>query len=81
MTAPAGQMADLRVRLFETAREAGFSAIGICAPDAIPGAAGRLAAFVAGGRHGQMGWMAERTAWRGDPTALRPEARSVVMLS
>jgi epoxyqueuosine reductase len=28
-----------------------------------------------------MGWMAERTKWRGDPTALWPEARSVVMLA
>ncbi len=28
-----------------------------------------------------MGWMAERMGWRGDPTALWPEARSVVMLA
>lgn len=28
-----------------------------------------------------MAWMAERTAWRGDPTALWPAARSVVMLA
>jgi epoxyqueuosine reductase len=28
-----------------------------------------------------MGWMAERMAWRGDPAALWPEARSVVMLA
>ena len=28
-----------------------------------------------------MGWMAERTGWRGDPSALWPEARSVVMLA
>ncbi|MCC5972832.1 MAG: tRNA epoxyqueuosine(34) reductase QueG, partial [Rubellimicrobium sp.] len=33
------------------------------------------------GRHGQMGWMAERMGWRGDPAALWPEARSVVMLA
>ncbi|MGP1357729.1 QueG-associated DUF1730 domain-containing protein, partial [Roseicyclus sp.] len=55
--------------------------MGICRPDAIPEAAGRLAAFVAEGRHGQMGWMAERMNWRGDPGALWPEARSVVMLA
>jgi monofunctional biosynthetic peptidoglycan transglycosylase len=41
----------------------------------------RLAAFVDRGYHGQMGWMAERMAWRGDPTALWPEARSVIMLA
>ncbi|SHF09929.1 epoxyqueuosine reductase [Loktanella atrilutea] len=59
----------------------GFAKIGICRPDAVPEAAARLAAFVDAGRHGQMGWMAERMAWRGDPTALWPEARSVIMLA
>ncbi|HPD90816.1 MAG: tRNA epoxyqueuosine(34) reductase QueG [Rhodobacter sp.] len=59
----------------------GFSAMGVTRPDAIPEAAGRLARFVAEGRHGQMGWMAERMTWRGDPAALWPEARSVVMLA
>ena len=55
--------------------------MGICRPDAIPQAASRLAAFVDTGRHGQMGWMAERMHWRGDPRLLWPEARSVVMLA
>ncbi len=59
----------------------GFAAVGICAPGAIPEAAGRLAAFVAEGRHGQMAWMAERMNWRGDPEALWPAARSVIMLA
>ena len=68
-----------RVKL--RAREEGFAAAGICAPGAIPEAAGRLAAFVAAGRHGEMRWMAERMAWRGDPQALWPEARSVIMLA
>jgi len=68
-------------RLKAQALEEGFSACGICAPDAIPQAAGRLAAFVAAGRHGRMGWMAERMGWRGSPAALWPDARSVVMLA
>ncbi|MFO1105640.1 MAG: tRNA epoxyqueuosine(34) reductase QueG [Amaricoccus sp.] len=59
----------------------GFSACGICAPDAIPQAAPRLRGFLAAGHHGAMRWMADREAWRGDPTALWPEARSVVMLA
>jgi len=63
------------------ALEAGFSAMGVCRPDAIPEAKERLARFVAEGRHGQMGWMAERLNWRGDPAALWPEARSVIMLA
>jgi epoxyqueuosine reductase len=71
----------LKARLTAQARAEGFAAIGICAPTAISAAAGRLAEFVAAGRHGQMGWMAERMAWRGDPAALWPEARSVIMLA
>ncbi|MFN3722741.1 MAG: tRNA epoxyqueuosine(34) reductase QueG [Paracoccaceae bacterium] len=72
---------DLKARLTTRALEEGFSAIRITAPDAIPQAAARLADFVAQGRHGQMGWMAERMGWRGDPAALWPEARSVLMLA
>ncbi|MGB3280380.1 MAG: tRNA epoxyqueuosine(34) reductase QueG [Pseudorhodobacter sp.] len=59
----------------------GFSAMGICAPDATPDTAGRLSEFVALGRHGQMGWMAERMGWRGSAAALWPEAKSVIMLA
>ncbi|SMY09376.1 tRNA epoxyqueuosine(34) reductase QueG [Flavimaricola marinus] len=71
----------LKQELFSFALDAGFSKAGVCRPDAAPELAGRLAAFVDAGRHGQMGWMAERMAWRGDPTALWPEARSVIMLA
>jgi epoxyqueuosine reductase len=39
-----------------------------------------LEAFVTAGYHGQMGWMEERMSWRGDPSALWPEARSVIVL-
>ncbi len=55
--------------------------MGVCRPDAIPYASERLSGFVGNGYHGQMAWMAERMAWRGDPTALWPEARSVIMLA
>jgi epoxyqueuosine reductase len=71
----------LKEDLVAYALGAGFSKVGVCRPDAVPEAAERLAAFVAAGRHGQMGWMAERMGWRGDPAALWPEARSVVMLA
>ncbi|MEZ5753251.1 MAG: tRNA epoxyqueuosine(34) reductase QueG [Paracoccaceae bacterium] len=72
---------SLKERLEAQARAEGFAAMGICAPGAVPEAAGRLAAFLAEGRHGQMSWMAERVAWRGDASALWPEARSVIMLA
>ena len=68
-------------QLVARALEEGFVKVGICRPDAVPEAAGRLRAYLDAGRHGQMGWMAEREAWRGSAAALWPEARSVVMLA
>ena len=71
----------LKASLIEKATAEGFASIGICRPDVVPEIAERLESFVAHGRHGQMGWMAERMNWRGNPTALWPEARSVIMLA
>ncbi|RYG91235.1 tRNA epoxyqueuosine(34) reductase QueG [Loktanella sp. IMCC34160] len=71
----------MKARLQDYARETGFAAMGVCRPDAVPQIAGRLQDFVDKGRHGQMGWMAERMHWRGNPAALWPEARSVIMLA
>lgn len=72
---------SLTERVKREALAVGFSDVGICKPGAIPEAAKRLNAFVDAGFHGQMGWMAERMAWRGAPSALWPEARSVIMLA
>ena len=55
--------------------------MGVCRPDAIPEAMARLEGFLDKDYHGQMGWMAERKHWRGDPTVLWPEAKSVIMLA
>ena len=64
--------AALKERLVAQAGAEGFSKCRVTRPDAIPEAAGRLRAFVNAGRHGQMGWMAERMGWRGDPATLWP---------
>ena len=39
-----------------------------------------LREFIARGYHGDMGWLAGTAARRGDPQALWPEARTVVVL-
>jgi epoxyqueuosine reductase len=70
----------LRQKIDRWAGELGFDAIGVAAPDAVPEAAGRLAEFVARGRHGTMHWMAETAERRGSPLALWKEVRSVIML-
>ena len=72
---------DLKQKLEAQAIAEGFSKMRICAPDAVPEAAGHLRDFLAQGRQGQMGWMADRADWRGDPAALWPQARSVIMLA
>jgi len=71
----------IRVRLDRKARDLGFAGSRVTSPGAIPEAAERLAAFVEKGRHGDMGWMAERMDWRGNPAALWREARSVILLA
>lgn len=74
-------MTGLAARIKVRALDEGFTAARICRPDAVPEVMARLKAFVDAGRHGQMHWMAERMHWRGDPAALWPEARSVIMLA
>lgn len=71
----------LKTRLIAQALSEGFVSCRICRPWDAPEVPERLAAFVEAGYHGQMGWMAERMHWRGDPAALWPEAKSVIMLA
>ena len=73
--------ADLKTRLIAEATEAGFAMARVCDPDAVPDVPARLTAFLEAGRHGQMSWLEDRATWRGDPSALWPEARSVIMLA
>jgi len=62
------------------ARQEGFAIARIAPADAIPEAPARLQAWLEAGHHGEMGWMAERLAERGDPRRLWSDVRSVVML-
>jgi epoxyqueuosine reductase len=43
-------------------------------------AAARLSEFLAAGRHGEMGWMAETAERRAHPRAMWPQARSAIVL-
>jgi epoxyqueuosine reductase len=64
----------------EKALALGFDAVGFAPASLGADARGRLADFLAEGRHGDMGWMKDRAEQRGDPKALWPEARSVICL-
>ncbi|MEP0563620.1 MAG: tRNA epoxyqueuosine(34) reductase QueG [Paracoccaceae bacterium] len=72
---------ELKAALVAEASEAGFAVARVCRPSAIPDVPARLEAFLKAEYHGQMGWLAERAHWRSDPSALWPEARSVIMLA
>ncbi|WP_204112646.1 tRNA epoxyqueuosine(34) reductase QueG [Shimia biformata] len=72
---------NLKARIEEEARAIGFDLARVCRPDAVRHVGADLAEFLDAGHHGQMGWLAERTHWRGDPSVLWPEARSVIMLA
>ncbi|MEQ9329988.1 tRNA epoxyqueuosine(34) reductase QueG [Thalassobaculum sp.] len=70
---------DLATRIKAEARSLGFDAVGI-APAAVGAREqARLDAFVAGGEHGGMTWMADTAERRRDPAALWPDARSVIV--
>ena len=71
----------LKSEVVAQAEALGFAAVGVCRPDAIPKAAGRLATALADGHHGTMAWLEARSHWRGAPDVLWPEARSVIMLA
>jgi epoxyqueuosine reductase len=72
--------ARLKTMLQQAAREHGFDAIGVTRPDAAPQAKARLQQFLAEGAHGDMIWMETTAKRRGDPRALWPDVRSIVML-
>lgn len=71
----------LKDKLVAQALAEGFVSCRVCRPWDVPQVPARLEAFLEAGYHGQMGWMAERTHWRGNPAALWSEARSVIMLA
>ena len=73
-------MTSLKARIFDKARELGFSAWGIARADAAPEAGERLKQWIAAGNHGEMGWMEQRAEQRASPQGLWPEAKSVIAL-
>jgi len=58
----------------------GFDAVGFTEARLADSAREDLAAFLARGYHGEMGWLAAHAERRGDPRTLWSEARSVVVL-
>ncbi|MEZ5763174.1 MAG: tRNA epoxyqueuosine(34) reductase QueG [Xanthobacteraceae bacterium] len=70
----------LRNIIADEARDLGFDAMGIVAPEAIPEALPRLRQFLDEGAQGEMGWLANDPERRAVPRNLWSEVRSIVML-
>ena len=81
MRTSSSDQAKLRRLIDREARRAGFDAVAITTPGAIPQAPARLADFVAAGYHGSMGWIAETLERRADPSVLWPDVRSIIVLA
>jgi epoxyqueuosine reductase len=71
----------LRQMIDREARLAGFDAVAVVSPDAIPLAPARLAEFVSDGFHGSMGWIEETMLRRASPRTLWPDVRSIIVLA
>jgi epoxyqueuosine reductase len=70
----------VKAAIRDKAMALGFDAVGFAPAQLGAKTAERLADFIAAGQHGEMAWLAERTAERSDPATLWPEARSVICL-
>ena len=75
-----GMAQTLKARIAEEAKALGFDAVRFTSADAVEGAGDALDAFLAEGRHGDMGWLDGTAPRRKSPRALWPEARSVILL-
>ena len=73
-------MASLEEQIREYARKLGFVACGFARADAAPEAGPNLMRWLDEGRHGSMDWMGARAHQRVTPTALWPDAKSVIAL-
>ncbi len=65
----------------EQALTLGFDAVGFAPAALSETARENLGSFLEAGYHGDMGWLADNAARRGDPVTLWPEARSVIVLA
>src|SRR5262252_8114643 len=70
----------VRESIRDRALACGFEAVGFAEARLAQEARAGLGEFIARGYHGDMGWLAGTAARRGDPQALWPDVRSVIVL-
>ena len=67
--------------LEKAAAKAGFSGVHITHANLPPETGAQLDDFIADGRQGDMGWLADTAARRASPTAMWPDARCAIVLT
>ncbi len=70
--------ADPAGRIRDKALQLGFDAVGFCEAKLGPDVRAHLIEFIKSNRHGDMGWLSDRSEQRSHPQSLWPEARSVI---
>ena len=75
---------DIRQKIREKAKQEGFDAVGFTSSETNPRDVAAISKFLLKGCHGDMAWMAREFPDcgnpRGNPQALMPDARSVIVL-
>ena len=71
---------DVKEAIRDRALDLGFDVVGFAPAALNQNARKRLSEFISNGYHGDMGWLAERTQQRSQPTKLWPQAQSVIVV-
>jgi len=71
---------DLKTTIRERAQGWGFDVVGFTTADAYPANAQALSKFLSQGRQGDMAWLNNADGRRGNPKALMPDAKTIIVL-
>jgi epoxyqueuosine reductase len=77
---PSPNKVDPTAAIRDRALALGFDVVGFAPATLSEKARERLSDYISNGYHGDMGWLAERTQQRSQPTDLWPEAKSVIVV-
>ena len=78
--APSRDPQQIKAAIRARALAEGFDAVGFAPATLSEATRANLAAFLAEGCHGTMGWLLDKADRRGDPRTLWGEARSIIVL-
>lgn len=71
---------DIKVEIRAKAKSLGFASVGFASAETDTNDLKALEAFTKAGFHGDMAWMARDDKRRGDPKALMPDVRTIIVL-